>query len=70
MSDTVGGHVYVNGLEGGQDISPAPGTEDEAAFEAFYAGFCKPDQAPLIPVASPAEPLCPPGLPSSEDDHA
>ena len=42
MSATVGGHVYVNGLEGGQDISPAPGTEDEAAFEAFYAGFCKP----------------------------
>ena len=23
------------------------GTEDEAAFEAFYAGFCKPDQTKL-----------------------
>ena len=52
----VGGHVYVDGREGGLDISPAPGTEAEAAFEAFYAGFCKPDQAPLIPA-----PLCPPG---------
>lgn len=39
----VGERVYGNGLEGGPDISPR-GTDDEAAFEAFYAGFCKPDQ--------------------------
>lgn len=47
MSDTVGGQVYVNGLEGGQDISPAPGTEAETEFETFYAKFCKPDQTDL-----------------------
>lgn len=40
----VGENMYGGGRHG-LDISPAPGTEDEAAFEAFYAGFCKPDQA-------------------------
>lgn len=32
-------HVYFGGRDG-PDISPAPGTEDEAAFESFYAKFC------------------------------
>ena len=41
---TVGENMYGGGRHG-LDISPAPGTEDEAAFESFYAIFCKPDQA-------------------------
>ena len=43
----VGENVYGGGFEGGPDISPRPGTEDEAAFESFYAKFCMPDQAKL-----------------------
>lgn len=43
----VGEDMYGGGFEGGPDISPRAGTEDEAAFETFYAGFCKPDQTKL-----------------------
>ena len=40
-------NVYGRGFEGGPDISPRPGTEDEAAFESFYAKFCMPEQVKL-----------------------
>ena len=39
----VGERVYVGGGVDGPDIFPGAGTEDATAFEAFYAGFCKPD---------------------------
>ena len=45
--------LYADVRGGGFDISPQPGTEDEAAFETFYAGFCKPDQTELKESQSP-----------------